>query len=553
MEIAKIEKVIQTPNGRPNDGYKEFSNSMKERFIELTESGNEPLFNTNADDLFRLFIMNLPADARQHYVCRSCAKFVDTYGGLVAIDSNGNLNPVLWADSAPGIFGDASRAIREHIQVRAKITSIFYADEITLGTPVTKEWSHLYVQIPRVPFYGIFSTGSNSVEEKTAQSKELYKMTCNAIAEYKPENVKTAMQMVNSKAISGINVIEKQCKWFDQLLTNISKLNSTKRSNAIWLSIATTNPANCHIKSGMLGTILDDIKAGENTKAIKTKFEKKMDPLKYMRTQSKSNDGNIQAAENLFKKLGIGADALERTFATIDDLECIWKEPVKTKTTESKGIFDSLKSSNKSSTDLINWDNALDKGLMTFERFREEIMPNIEELQIRIYEYAGNNISTLLTAASKDSAPIFKYDSLDKRNQVSYYLYSGSPISIYDFRISGRNIYKVPAICYDPDVWGGKDITDGCGVHFIIDGAKDLSCHKHGNAIFPSVLRYELHEVRNTIENLSKETKIIGDVEDSVCAFRLQKEAQYDKSVAPKFCAKTSNMGLVKFQIDRWR
>lgn len=555
MEITKIEKITKMPEGRPEDQYDIFLQEIKDYFYNGVQFGNVPLFNTNAEGLFYIFIDNLPEDARQHYTCRACAKFVNTYGGVVTLlainpakQNMLSICPVMWPKTVPEVFQQSVDAVRNYIINKTKITSIFYTHHITLGEPKTGPWKHMSVQIPRLES-NILNPKHKYDYEAEAESKELYKMTCNGIAEYTADNVKTALQMVNSKAISGIGVVGPQCKWLDELFTAVSGLHSKTRSNAIWYYIAMTNPANCHIKSGMLGTLLDDIKTGENIQNIKAKFEDKMHPLKYMRVQSDANNGNIQAGEALFKKLGIGADALERTFATIDDLKCIWKELPKEKDEESNGIFGSLKAKVNKANTLVDWNNFLNKGPMTLEKFKKDILPYLEELKIQIPNNVGNQISTFLTAFNKESAPIFKYDNLEERNQVSYYLYSGGYKTIQDFGISSNGRYPISAICYDPQI----DITKySKGLHFVISGAHDYKADTHGNAIFPSDLRYELHEVRNTIENHSKDTKIVGDFHNGVCAYRLQDDTVYDTKYTPVFFAKTSNMGIVRFQIDRW-
>ena len=82
---------------RKSDGYEQFLASVRAAFEKNMQEDKSPLFTTDATDLFDLFLENLPADARQHYTCRACRRFVDTYGGLVRIDENGTKTPAMWA------------------------------------------------------------------------------------------------------------------------------------------------------------------------------------------------------------------------------------------------------------------------------------------------------------------------------------------------------------------------------------------------------------------------------------------------------------------------
>ena len=69
---------------RANDGYEELLECIRRSFAEAAKKdGSEPLFRTDANGLYDLFLNNLPAEARQHYNCNACRSFVNHYGGLV--------------------------------------------------------------------------------------------------------------------------------------------------------------------------------------------------------------------------------------------------------------------------------------------------------------------------------------------------------------------------------------------------------------------------------------------------------------------------------------
>lgn len=95
---------------RSSDCYEHLLEGIIRSFNEEVRDGKEPLFTTDAKNLYQIFLDNLPAEARQHYNCNACRSFVDHYGGLVRIDGKGNLHPVMWK-YAPVFFDAAIHAI----------------------------------------------------------------------------------------------------------------------------------------------------------------------------------------------------------------------------------------------------------------------------------------------------------------------------------------------------------------------------------------------------------------------------------------------------------
>jgi hypothetical protein len=70
---------------RTNDGYDHLEKMIKESFKDAI-ANHEVLYTTDCENLYDIFLQNLPEDARQHYTCNACRNFVNRYGGLVTID-----------------------------------------------------------------------------------------------------------------------------------------------------------------------------------------------------------------------------------------------------------------------------------------------------------------------------------------------------------------------------------------------------------------------------------------------------------------------------------
>lgn len=147
-----------------NDGYEKFEQSIRK---SMKAFGDVPLFQTNVNDLWDLYLTNIPKDSRQYYNCNACRKFIERYGGLVTISPGGETHSVMWqGDDVPGMFKASVEAMRQAIG-KAKVTGVFLSKDELLGTPVTGEWTHMHAILPSA-FQERLHTVDEVMAEKTA-------------------------------------------------------------------------------------------------------------------------------------------------------------------------------------------------------------------------------------------------------------------------------------------------------------------------------------------------------------------------------------------------
>lgn len=151
----------------------------------------------------------------------------------------------------------------------------------------------------------------------------------------------------------------------------------------------------------------------------------------------------------------------------------------------------------------------------------------------------------MTTAANADAPPIIKWDREDERNPVAWYVYhNGSPAP--QWRLANGSWAKVTAITPSPSMWGSRPMSFlGNGVVLVLDGAIDTQTNS-GNALFPEILREELHGARATIEAYSRSAIISGREEASACGYHVGKGAA---DCTLRVLAKGS---WSPYRIDRW-
>ena len=528
-EFEKISIAPSPLNNYDNssDGYDELLKSVTDKF-EYVTSDRVTLFKCSTKNLlYDIFLQNIPEEARQHYNCNTCRNFVNIYGALVYIDDNNEHKSAVWDyDSTPEFFKPAVKAMIDEVENKSSIYSIYYTKKGTLGTTVTGEWKHIHACFnkncnckSKVSTY----TSVQELNDYINNSIQNYKMVNNALDEYNLNIANQALILLETNSLCRSEKFTNMAKAVVCLFEALDKeKNNRKRNNIIWKYCAeNANNNYCHIKSGMLGTLYDDIKYGYDFDTIAKRFANKVDPLHYMRPKAAPSKGNIQRAEELIHELGL-EKSLERRFANIDELYYVWKpeeKETKVDSNNSGSIFGHLL--DKETIERNNNKQSIHTGskTVTWKKFAKDILPKVKSMQVEI-PYRTNRFVCYTTALHADAKPILKYDKEDNRNPIAIYAYQGESYA-KDWNLVNNEFYDVYGISTDPKDFG-KSMDELHDVMLMIKGMKDLrKINVKGNALFPEILISELHEVRSTIEAYSNEAQLYDYDKYAACGIVL--------------------------------
>jgi len=395
--------------------YPEFSQSLKARFASVVGNGSS-LFTTDAAGLFDVFLANLPELFRRHYTCHACRHFVDRFGGLVSIAANGEVVAALWDDKAvPEFFREAVAAVAKAV-LKAKVTGVFISDYFTLGTPVTGEWEHMSVTLPAQM---VFTTGLKTAGQRAAERHEEFLMLTSALLEYPADVADKAVTLLKSEALYRSDKVLGVAEWFKALQERLDGTkDSKKKTNVKWLAVATAPVGFCHVKSSMIGTLLDDLKAGMTVDAVSRRFAEKMSPGNYMRAQVAPSQGNIEQAEKIVEKLGL-ANSLKRRYAQFEEIpHFLWQDRGAVRKAEVKqagGVFANIAPKGAPAPDETM---TLPSTTMTWEKFQRTVLPTAETIEAKMDN--PNRLMALVTASDPTAPNILQWDNL-----FSWYYHGG--------------------------------------------------------------------------------------------------------------------------------
>ena len=535
--MKDIISMNEVDTQRENDGYGELLAGIRQEFDKSTKDGSAPLFTTNAGDLYGLLLDGIPEEARQHYNCNACRHFVNRYGGLVKIDEKtGKQTPVMWPEKAPAFFSEAVKKIRRKVSA-ATVTGVFITSERQLGTPMTGSWEHMAVKVPE-PM--VHRKRLKNAFQEAAEKAEDYGLLASAIGKYRTETVETAVNLLRSEALYRSENVLGMAEWFLEVLQLVKEKRATR--NIIWYKAATAPVGFCHISSNVIGTLLDDIAAGYDFNTVSRKFAEKMNPLQYQRPQAAPSAGNVAQAERIVEKLGI-ANSLKRRYARLDEIQTIWRPiPVKKAGGVSAGVFARVatKEQQRESPNAMSGPTVT----ITWEKFRRTVLGSARKIEFYV---PGKEecYTAILTAEDQEAPPIILWDTEENRNPFSWYVYSGGSTPSRWNLLPGY--VEVTGVTLQPNLWQPGYEHRGASVIFILNGAKDRDRRSTGLALFPEVLKSELHEVRSTIEAYSKSEKLGGADEASACGVRLQKGLNWNAQFRV-----TTDIGTTIYKLDRW-
>lgn len=502
------------PAHRGDDHFDDLAKVVRDRFARLVTKG-ERLYKTvdasklgvNADVVYDAFIANLLPSDQQVHRCTACRHFLRRYGDLVTIDEEGKTTSVLWAyddASVPSCYRAAITAMHTLVE-RMPVVGVHLSSEITWGTPITGEWRHFAVVNPSV-HEGVLITA----DQRAAAIREDRATLGHALGEFSHEVVDKVAALLETDAMFRSEKVLGPGKWFGMVQMKLAETkNHNRHGNLLWRFAATAPTGFCHIKSSMIGTLLEDVKAGLDTATISRKFREKMDPLQYQRPTAAPAAGNVKRAEEVFEKLGL-ARSLERRFARLEDVELIWRPRAAKEAERREGLFAHVRTKDGSG----GTPEATDLGTtttMTFVKFRDKVLPTAEEIEC-VTPTHGSYMG-VVTAVHADAPPLLQWS-----NPVSVYVYvSGSPRA--QWQLASPRV-KVTGVMLMPWMWGGQSLPNHSPrAMLVLEGCRDS--RKSGLALFPETLRSELREVRATIEAHSSTGTIAGRDEASASGLEI--------------------------------
>lgn len=519
---AKSNPVIVTPiptKPQPTDSvagdgdFKMLRRLMQETFAAIPVT--EPLFLVESADLFDVFLGALPANLRQHYTCRTCRHFVNRFGGLVTVQPDGSLRSAIWPSPdklqhpALGPFVASVAALKSAATERPVNQALVTAN-ITLGTPMANDWDHFAIQLQK---QRVHVSPLKSVDAQRAEYQQEQDMLTRGLAEFGTTQIQRAIDMLKSGALQRPEKGLPMAEWvLAQSLRVLTTLKADRRNNLLWL-ISRTAPAGFnHIRSGMLGTLLDDIAKGTPQAQIVARWNALTDPSQYMRAQTAPAGGNLRRAETIIQQMEAAGSLQRRYCVRADVTETLWsKSEAKTVAPTALTVFGHIQPKQKATPQPQTYD--VPAQTMTWEKFARTLLTDASSIELHVPQKA--QLAALVTAVNPESPPILQWD-----NPVSIYAAQGQTAS---WNLRPGEWASVDFITSMPYHWSGNAAPNQKpGVLLALQGCRDVN-RTSGGGFLPEFLRSEYREIRASLDAYARQAAVAGRDTAQACGLALMK------------------------------
>jgi hypothetical protein len=389
-----------------------------------------PFFTTDAGDLFSTFLGALPEAERAGYNCNACRQFFNVYGTLVQISDSGQQTPLFfpveYSDQVPIFFRPAWDKMHDRVR-RAQVTGVFLSKEKTWGkrvTPVDKngnQWSHFYS-----PSLAVFSHALLSAGQRAAELAEDRQGIKRAVAEFSLAMVDTALRVLSAGNVYRAERAEPVLKWLrDRIIQMEAAKPGSPRENVLWRAAAMAPTGFAHVRNTVVGTLLEDVAAGLDFNAVKTRFEAKMNPESYQRPTAPLSRHQVAVAEDLVAKLGL-APALPRRYVKIDEVRTYlaWApRDVRPAPRQASGsVFAHLPVEEKAQAAALS-PMSLPAQTMTWAKFHRDVLCSAARIEAKTGD--GTRFAAITTAVNPEAPPLLAWDQPEARNPFAWYYRGG--------------------------------------------------------------------------------------------------------------------------------
>lgn len=495
----------------------------------LENNGAAFLVKVERNEVYEAYLANLPDDKRQEYTCNCCKNFLREYGNAVIVaQEDCKVRSLFWDEGlAPDLFQPAVKAMRELVESRT-IANVFVSKADMVGVEHKGGYDHFAVDVTalRTGFYD-----HKSDKQNKAWARETQRMFSEAGGLFQGDLLERALQIFDAdERLAGYPQFVAFLTLFQSYHRKLAQLGEAKdrvaKANLTWLCSVMLPVGVTRIKGTVLGEFLDGLRNNESLDDLIGKFRGMTKPTTYQRPQAAPAEQNIAKAEALIVQLGLES-ALHRRHARADELEYVWAPKSPEGSDEPKSVFGAVKARDaKPEAATLE----LKGGKITVDDLVDTLLPTAEQIEWILPKGLHATFGTFVTAVHADALPILRYDHLDNRQPVNYYVFNKpTPVPVWGLPDTKQTV-RVLGVCELPETWGGRISQHARMVAFVLEGAHPTQ--QVGQALFPQDLIREVHEIKDVIEAYSNATPLPGM--DEGCAalfFNLDHQAEINLEV----------------------
>lgn len=366
-------------------------------------------------NLSKTYLENIPTEVnpifrnRPAYECSCCVQFIKDVGGIVSIGLDGKYVSV-WDVVGMGVLQGVADLLASQVK-SCTLQNVFLIEKskvgnksnVTLleGDTTTTSFDHFYGVIPTK-----FVKKIDKIPTLLGEKRSTFDVFKRGLNEITPYALDTVIELVgNSLAECQIN---KGFEYFDKLHAfkeaQVAYTQSPPQDDIfIWQNMNKPRGV-LRLRNSVIGTLLVDLSGEMCLDDAVAKYEKKVDPTNFKRSNSLITEGMRNKAMTFAKEHGI-EPSLSRCHAVFDDITVDNVIYANQAVREAKNVFDGL---SVAPSKVVKQQKEME---VSVDSFIKDVMPHATKIEVLFENKHENNLVNLIAPSDKTAPNILKWDN----------------------------------------------------------------------------------------------------------------------------------------------
>lgn len=392
-----------------------FARTVAADFQAFAKKGEVFVVNVEGDALWSAYLKAFPEGAdpmfrkRTEHDCSTCRQFVRHAGGAVSLANN--TVSTVWdsAASISGPYGEVAKALQELVR-GSGVRDIFRTSEARYGAAVTRT---LDMETQKVEQWGHFHTGdlwaslrSSAPDTDRGRYRTAAQVFARGLVELTPEALDTVIDLIQSNSLYRGAEHLRAVSEFREMQRSYHATEEKQRQLFAWRYAG--HPA-ARFRNTVIGTLVQDLSAGEGIDRAVASFEAKVAPTNYKRSSAVITPAMVKKAMATIEELGLES-ALERRIAVLSDVavtDVKWVDGG-VKSLMKGGIGDILMKHATAGVAAKDSERAED---ISIEDFMAQVLPEAQSVELFFAGRHAGNLMVLTAPVHPEAKPLFRWNN----------------------------------------------------------------------------------------------------------------------------------------------
>lgn len=393
--------------------FKPFAVAVNNNVLAMSATG---LFMTNIDKdaLWDLYLSSFPAGTnplyreRTEHDCTCCKQFIRNIGGVVTIDADLNVVSI-WDNIQLGNEYDVVAAALSAYVKQHAIVDVYFNDTKKVGVESNHEmkdgnvrtYNHFHADL-----LGSYVLRADTIASKKGEIRQAIEVFERGLRELSLESAEIVLELIDQNSLYRGEEHKAAVQAFVVNKTLYEQTAEEKRALWAWRTGYRANGHAPHgIRNTAIGTLLQDLSAGENLESAVKSFERIVAPTNYKRPTALVTKSMIENAQKEVEALGL-TDSLGRRYAVYDDLTINNVLFADLAAQKKMDPFAQLASEVKTPT------KSLDKvEEITIDDFLSNVLPKAHSMEVLVENSHTGNLMSLIAPATAGAPNLFKWNN----------------------------------------------------------------------------------------------------------------------------------------------